>query len=544
MAASPSASVRRSPASSAQSLKASSSHHDNSSSRAESTEHDLRSSSSSFSIPIDTLVNHLLASKRSLSSMNHLLRANALATSARHIHEDLLLSASHAEFLRTSVIDEAAILVRLRRSLQTAYDWGKRDFRRLVEAMDEADGELGATMGMLRRTVVQKELRPEGEEERNLLDFVDEESVHGMRDAMKKSIEQLQGYQQSFDGDLLRFDTDIRSLKKLIIDSALPSPSDIKFPNQDPEDEEEEDQRNKNADEDDDDDDEDLTDHATRLLATITDDASNMASLLASLTKHFDMCVTAIRTTEGAADLARRKAANANANASNSADDTVSISGVIAEQGAHNEDLTPKTPRDRAEMLRVVVQDAQEVDDVVHEITLLLNSAESAHARISHLRSLVLTSLSRTLTSHTLLSTISTRLPSYLLSEDDFLTRWTLEKESVTTHLSSMRSMRDFYEGYASAYSSLLLEAERRKGVEDKIQGAWRKAAEVVRKVVEGDERAREAFREDVGEFLPTDLWEGLREGGRVRRWEVVPVIEDEEEEVEGEGKGKGKGRR
>ena len=83
-------------------------------------------------------------------------------------------------------------MVRLRRSLQTAYDWGKRDFKRLVEAMDEADGELGATMGMLRKTVVQRELRPEGEEERNLLDFVDEESVHGMRDAMKKSIEQLQ----------------------------------------------------------------------------------------------------------------------------------------------------------------------------------------------------------------------------------------------------------------------------------------------------------------------------------------------------------------
>ena len=262
-----------------------------------------------------------------------------------------------------------------------------------------------------------------------------------------------------------------------------------------------------------------------------------MASLLASLTKHFDMCVTAIRTTEGAADLARRKAAGGG-----NSTDTVSISGVIAEQqqqqdGTH-EDLTPKTPRDRAEMLRVVVQDAQEVDDVVHEISLLLESTESAHARLTHLRNLVLTSLSQTLTSHTLLSSISTRLPSYLLSEDDFLTRWTLEKESVTTHLSSMQSMRDFYEGYASAYSSLLLEAERRKGVEEKIAGAWRKAAEVVRKVVEVDERAREAFREDVGEFLPTDLWEGLRDGGRVKRWEVVP-IRDEDEEEEAAGKGK-----
>jgi autophagy-related protein 17 len=124
--------------------------------------------------------------------MNHLLRANHLATSARLTHEDLTISAAHATFISSSVIDEAAILVRLRRSLQGAYDWGKRDFKRLVQRMDEADGELGKTMGMLRRTVVQKTLRPEGEEERNLLDFVDEDGVHGMREAMKKSIELLQ----------------------------------------------------------------------------------------------------------------------------------------------------------------------------------------------------------------------------------------------------------------------------------------------------------------------------------------------------------------
>lgn len=83
--------------------------------------------------------------------------------------------------------------MKLRRSLQGTYDWGKRDFKRLVEKMDEHDEELGRTMGMLRKTVVMKGLRPEGEEgQRNLLDFVDEDGVHGMREAMKKSIELLQ----------------------------------------------------------------------------------------------------------------------------------------------------------------------------------------------------------------------------------------------------------------------------------------------------------------------------------------------------------------
>lgn len=62
----------------------------------------------------------------------------------------------------------------------------------LVRAMDEVDGSLEETMGMLRGTAVQGVLRPKGEEQKSLLDFVDEESVHGMRDAMKKSIEELQ----------------------------------------------------------------------------------------------------------------------------------------------------------------------------------------------------------------------------------------------------------------------------------------------------------------------------------------------------------------
>lgn len=103
----------------------------------------------------------------------------------------------------------------------------------------------------------------------------------------------------------------------------------------------------------------------------------------------------------------------------------------------------------------------------------------------------------------------------------------------------------DFYEGYVLVYFFFLLEVERRRGVEEKIVGVWRKVGEVVGKLVEGDERVREGFREDVGEFLLEDLWEGLRDGGRVRWWEVVFVREDDEGEWVGEvvrvGKGKGK---
>ena len=185
MAASPEASSRRSAASSSASLKRSavSSHH---------------SSASQPSIPIDTLVNHLLAAKRSLSSMTLVLRANELANHARAAHEDTVILAAQTTFLRSSILDQVSILVKLRRSLQATYDWGKRDFKKLVRTMDETDGQLEGAMALLRGTVVQSGLRSKGEAKKSLLDFVDENNVHQLRDAMKRSIEELQVRQTSF----------------------------------------------------------------------------------------------------------------------------------------------------------------------------------------------------------------------------------------------------------------------------------------------------------------------------------------------------------
>lgn len=170
-AASPAASTRRSPGSSAGSLRPSSDH---------------------LAISVDTLVNHLLVSKRSLSSMTLVLRADEIVTAARQSHEDTVMLAAQTGFLRNGIADQVLILGRVGKSLQATCEWGKKDFVRLVRRMDEVDGQLKATMDMLRGTPVETTLRPQGEAGRSLLDFVDEGSVHGMRNAMKQCIEELQ----------------------------------------------------------------------------------------------------------------------------------------------------------------------------------------------------------------------------------------------------------------------------------------------------------------------------------------------------------------
>lgn len=294
---------------------------------------------------------------------------------------------------------------------------------------------------------------------------------------------------------MLRFDTDIRNLKKIIVEAPAPLPHDKADP---------------------------LNPPSTELLESLIDHSANMAQLLASLTTHFDMCVTAIRTTEGAVALARRRVAEVT---QSQGSDGVSISGVIAEQESNVSDLEPKTANDRTEMLKVVVQDAEEVDDVVQEIQERLSAMEQEFAVLQDQTEQAKKAYTGMLEAYAMLGEIGDRLGDYLAAEEDFKTRWEIEKEAVFGKLQEMKQMRDFYEGYASAYDSLILEVERRRAVDDRVRNIWRKAQENVDKMLDADRQSRETFRQDVGEFLPTDLWAGMQ--GSVRRWEVVPIKDD-----------------
>lgn len=252
------------------------------------------------------------------------------------------------------------------------------------------------------------------------------------------------------------------------------------------------------------------------IVMGMIDNSSAMAQLLSSLTKHFDMCVTAIRTTEGAAALARRRAAEVT---QSQGGDGVSISGVIAEQESNMSDLEPNTEKDRAEMLRVVVQDAEEVNDVVREIQERLLAMENDYKLLEESTSRTEIAYQSVLEGYTILSGVSDRLGVYLAAGDDFTSRWDIEKESIFTKLEDMKGMRGFYEGYASAYSSLLLEVERRRAVDERVKAIWRTAQESVDKLLSADRTSREGFRQDVGEYLPTDLWPGMHLAPR--RWQV-----------------------
>jgi autophagy-related protein 17 len=301
----------------------------------------------------------------------------------------------------------------------------------------------------------------------------------------------MQGVQQSFDGDLLRLDTDIRNLKTIISEASIsPSGADSSNKPQVP-----------------------MTERLDNLISY----SAHMASNLASLTNHFDLCVTAIRTTEGAAALARRKAAETT---QPQGPDGVSISGVIAEQESNVSDLEPKTARDRAEMLKVVVQDAGEVDDVVGEIHEGLRMMEQEYGDFQEQVAQTKQAYEGMMQAYIALGEIGERLTDYLAAEEDFKQRWEMEKEVVFSHLKEMHELKEFYGRYSGAYDGLVLEVERRRNVNERVEAIWRKAQENVNKIMETDQSARDTFYTDVGEYLPTDLWDDMQ--GPAIKWKVI----------------------
>lgn len=144
-----------------------------------------------------------------------------------------------------------------------------------------------------------------------------------------------------------------------------------------------------------------------------------MAQHLTSLNNHFDMCVKAVRATEGGAALARRRAAEATDDG-----EPVSISGVITEQESHLPDLEPMEPQELAEIVQVVMEDAPEVDEVVAEIQATLQQMEQEFGILKEQADRIRAVWMATLTAFQVLEELETRLQGYVSAKHEFEQRW------------------------------------------------------------------------------------------------------------------------
>ncbi|MCJ1464207.1 autophagy protein 17 [Pseudocyphellaria aurata] len=452
---------------------------------ASSTE-SLRSQvSNQGSTPLETLVSHLLASKRSLSSINFVYRANELVTATRSSLETSVITSARTEFLRSGIDSQVQILTRVRKNTEDVAREGAAEFKAVIRDLDTAEKRLRETLNLLRETMVEASLRPEEEGKRSLLDFVDETGVAGLMARIKASIDTASGAHDEFSETNMAFDEDVQSVKNLLA-TKKPKQEDISadgvWETRSP---------------------------IPEILHDMEEHAKDMADNLESLVRHFDLCVTAIKHTEGGGDAAQRIAGEL-------------PEGVDIGQDGANAPAVPIGEDERREMMEVLEKDASQVEDVVIEIKEHIVEMEAQHDLMTAYTDQLVDEHANTTSAFKLLEDIGLRLPGYIAQSHVFVMRWDDEKAKIEERMDELEELRVFYDGFLRAYDNLLIEIGRRKALETRMEKVAQDAMARIHQLYEDDVEERESFKKAQGDFLPVDIWPGLMAGPL--QYEILPV--------------------
>lgn len=237
--------------------------------------------------------------------------------------------------------------------------------------------------------------------------------------------------------------------------------------------------------------------------------AQEMAVLLESLVRHFDLCVTAVKHTEGGGAAARSITGDMPPEVQTSGEGVPNIGEEI--NANLNAPLDPLTDQEYQEMVTVLAKDALEAEDVVMEIQDRISEMESIYEQIGAQRDALLSISTATLAVNRHLSTLaSSRLPRYISQAHNFTRVWNEENERFTSGLTELSDLHSLYEGFLNAYDSLILEVARRRHVRHRVEKTLRDTKHKLDQLYEEEVTAREAFRVEQGDFLPSDIWPGI----------------------------------
>ncbi|KAL4785411.1 autophagy-related protein 17 [Aspergillus varians] len=453
---------------------------------------------------LEALISHLVAAKRSLSSISHVWRANEIVTAARSTLEESVVLSARTGFLRSGLNNQLRLLYNVRAEVEEISLRGRSEFAGSLKSLDAADARLRNTLGLLRETIVHASFRPEGEEAKSLHDFVDERGVEELHTTLKSSIDRTNAAQVELDSSNHAFDEELQSIKKAlgtyrattklassrssVSSSGSQSGSNSSLPS---------------------------LSSMPSMVHSLEMHAQEMADLLESLVRNFDLCVTAVKHTEGGGAAAQSITGDMPA-------------GVISSRGGPNieGDLNahlnappdPLSDSEYREMVNVIINDAAEAEDVVMEIQDRIGEMESVTENLLAQRDTLLSVYTATKEVFSHLSSLaSTRLPGYIAQAHSFSGVWNDEHDRIQGGLADLSDLNSLYDGFLDAYDGLIIEVARRRHVRHRVEKILRDTRHKLDILHEEDVNARETFRVEQGDYLPSDIWPGLsREPMRV----------------------------
>lgn len=377
----------------------------------------------------------------------------------------------------------------MERNTKTTAKQGRAEFEAVVKDLDGADERLRDTLEKLRSTIVETGLRPEEEERRSLLDFMNEEGVEGLVGVIKEGLDGAgQGMREFEDGNR-GFEDEVEAVRRLLHGDGLKGGSGVVGSASQGR--------------------EGQGSPIPQILHEMENHAREMATSLESLVGHYDLCVTAIKQTEGGGDAASKIAGDL-------------PEGVDIGQDAGGAPPEPMGDHERLEMMRVLEEDAGQVEDVVMEIRDHIAEMENLHSRVEMHTDHLASEHANTTAAFRMLEDLGQKLPGHITRTRYFLMRWDEDKATIDARLEELEGLTELYDGFLRAYDNLLIEIGRRKDQELEVEQVIQEARTRLEKLYEDEAEEREVFKKEQGEFLPVDIWPGLRD--RPLRYSISSV--------------------
>jgi autophagy-related protein 17 len=489
---------------------------------------------------LERLVLHFVAAKKSLVATQHVYRATELASSSRALVEEIAALNAKTSYARRGVDEQLGTLREIRGAVADAGEKAGDEFKVTIAKLDVANDRLQTTLGSLRKVIVNRSLQKaklkgaagterqsqhlwgsspddevdvnedEEDQQKTLYDFVDEANHEDLLASLRNLIDTFNDSRGDLDDTLSRFDESIASIVEAAQgtddDSHGSSPPSKITPYDEPP----------------------LSIPA--LYHDMESHAAEMATLLHSLISHYDLCVSALKHTEGGGEAAREavKATEDTAAAKTAAGVEESLYGATIPD--------PMDADERAEMLRVLENDAAEVEDVVGELRERGGEMEGLYAQLNLRAEIARRNMSGLRRAVEIMRTVKTALPVYLDAITGFSEGWANVRLAMQGKTQELVGLCGFYEQFWAGYKKLLREVERRAVMEAQMVKVAEKARADLDALAEADREAREDFVDEVGGFLPGDIWPDLAERGS--RWIVKRVVDDGEGEGDEEGSG------
>ena len=419
---------------------------------------------------LDAILPYLLASKRSLATIDQVYRANEICTSTRDALEKSAISSARTSFVRSGIASQLQVLQQVQQQTNKSAQLVITEFEDVIKRLNDAEKRLRDTLNSLRDTIVEAQLRPEGEEKRCLLDFVDESGVEGLVANIKELVEGMGNEVEQFAVMNKEFEGEAKSVGDMI--SAKGKVSDSCSMDTSRE------ERNP----------------IPEILGDMEEHAKDTAVNLESLVSHFDLCVTAVKHTEGGGDAALK------------------IAGDLPRGLSLGQDAPPEPISDeqKSEMMRVLEEDAGQVEDVVMEIKSRIVDMDTMYQRVETYMNLLSSEHGSTVAAFKLLEGLGQKLSSHITRNHSFFARWDEARVKMEEQLDELHNAKNFYDGFLRAYDNLIVEIGRRKSNEVKIDKIVKDTRLSLEKLYEDDLFERETFKREQGEFLPVDIWPGL----------------------------------